>query len=114
MTWVDIDPNVRVRGNQTYAGFDDVRGMMMVNEAVEVREREAGLVGVARIVDLDKEAELIYLEVDWKSLRPSLGAPADSANAIRAVGVSVIVEDAHAEAPDLALDEAVFRQLKVS
>ncbi len=47
-TRVAIDPNVRVRGNSTYAGFEDVDGPISVGEEVEVYEAEAGLTGIGR------------------------------------------------------------------
>jgi hypothetical protein len=67
-TRVTIDPNVRVRGNGTYAGFEDVTGPMAVGETVEVHEPESGLVGVASITEIDGSSELVYLSVDWSSL----------------------------------------------
>ena len=63
-----IDPNVRVRGNGTYAGFEDVNGPMAVGEPVEVHEPESGLVGVGRITEIDGTRKLVYLSVDWSSL----------------------------------------------
>jgi hypothetical protein len=67
-TRVTIDPNVRVRGNGTYAGFEDVDGPMAVGETVEVHEPESGLVGVGRITEIDGTRKLVYLSVDWSSL----------------------------------------------
>jgi len=67
-TRVTIDPNVRVRGNGTYAGFEDVTGPMAVGETVEVHEPESGLVGVGSITEIDGDRELVYLSVDWSSL----------------------------------------------
>lgn len=68
-TRVMIDPNVRVRGNGTYSGFEDVDGQMIVGELVEVYEPESGLVGSGRITEIDVERELVFLSVDWASLK---------------------------------------------
>lgn len=69
MTRIAIDMNVRVRGNLTYSGFEDIEGDMAVEGApVEVYEPESGIAGTGRIVELDRERELVYLEVDWAGL----------------------------------------------
>jgi hypothetical protein len=67
-TRIAIDPNVRVRGNGTYAGFEDVAGPIAVGDQVEVYEAESNLVGVGRVTEIDGERELVYLSVDWSSL----------------------------------------------
>ncbi len=67
-TRVAIDPNVRVRGNGTYVGFEDVSGPIAVGDQVEVYEAESGLVGEGRVTEIDGERELVYLSVDWSSL----------------------------------------------
>ena len=59
-TRVAIDPNVRVRGNQTYAGFEDADGELAPGDAVEVYEPESGLTGLAR----DNKRQLVCLAVD--------------------------------------------------
>lgn len=66
---VAIDPNVRVRGNQTYAGLEDVDGAVAVGSHVEVYEPETGLIGPAEVTDIDHEHRLVYLAVDWEQLR---------------------------------------------
>jgi hypothetical protein len=78
-TRVAIDPNVRVRGNGTYAGFEDVEGPVAPNEAVEVYEAESGLTGQGRVTDIDVNGELIYLSVDWSSLAEGVPRPPSSA-----------------------------------
>lgn len=71
MTRIAIDLNVRVRGNLTYSGFEDIEGERPDEGApVRVHEPESGLVGTGRVIEVDKENELIYLEVDWASLGP--------------------------------------------
>ncbi len=72
MTTIEIDPNVRVRGNCTYAGFEDIVGehQFAVGDDVEVVEPEADLAGQGRILEIDVVKELVYLAVDWSSLRP--------------------------------------------
>lgn len=67
-TRVEIDPNVRVRGQLTYAGFEDVTGPLSVGQTVEVFESESGLVGEGRVVEIDTATQLVYLGVNWGSL----------------------------------------------
>jgi hypothetical protein len=68
-TRVSIDLNVRVRGRQTYAGYEDADGPLVVGENVEVYEAESGLVGQGRVVEVDEEKRLVFLAVDWGTLR---------------------------------------------
>ncbi len=68
-TRIAIDPNVRVRGNETYAGFEDVRGKVPdVGVQVEVWEPESGVVGVGKVTEIDQDRQLVYVKVDWTSL----------------------------------------------
>jgi len=67
-TKVAIDPNVRVRGNDTYTGFEDVTGPIAVGEVVDVYEPESGVAGEGRVTEIDGNKELVYLSVDWSSL----------------------------------------------
>jgi hypothetical protein len=71
LTEILIDPNVRVAGNLTFSGFEDVRGDMPAQgDYVTVREPEANLVAVGEVRRIDHRDELIYLAVDWKTLVP--------------------------------------------
>lgn len=76
MTRIEIDPNVRVRGNGTRAGFEDVYGPIAVNMQVEVFEPESGLVGPGRVTEIDAVKRLVFLSVEWSKLREQ--APADA------------------------------------
>jgi len=68
-TRVAIDLNVRVRGDQTYAGFEDVEGDMPFQGArVEVYERESGVFGKAEVIEIDSDRQLIFLRVNWAAL----------------------------------------------
>jgi hypothetical protein len=71
------DPNVRVRGNQTYAGLEDVEGTVALGSCVEVYEPESGLAGPAEVVEVDHDRGLVYLAVDWRKLheQPANGDP---------------------------------------
>jgi hypothetical protein len=66
---VEIDPNVRVRGNQTFSGLDNVYGPIAVGQAVQVFESEADIVGDGWVTDIDTKKNLVYLRVMWSSLR---------------------------------------------
>lgn len=69
-----IDPNVRIEGKRTYAGFEDVIGGFVNDlhpgDAVTVVEDESDYVGAAIIYGIDAAKELIFLTVDWSSLQP--------------------------------------------
>lgn len=75
MTRIEIDLNVRVRGNGTRAGFEDVEGPMAVGMKVQVYESESGLGGTGRVTEIDPAKELVVLSVDWASLREVPAAP---------------------------------------
>jgi hypothetical protein len=65
-----IDPNVRVAGNQTFSGLEDVIGDMPdEGDPVIVREPESGVTGHAFVTRVDFADRLIYLAVDWAGLR---------------------------------------------
>lgn len=80
---ITIDPNVRVRGNQTYAGFEDVQeagnlgvsrmsradGPLAAGDKVLAVEAEDGIVTDATVVDVDHERQLVFLAVDWRGWR---------------------------------------------
>jgi hypothetical protein len=63
-----IDPNVRVRDNETYAGLEDVDGDIACGSSVVVYEPESGLVGPAKVTEIDTDKQLVYLAVDWHAL----------------------------------------------
>jgi hypothetical protein len=80
---IEIDPNVRVRGNKTYAGFEDVqeRGELTIarperatapvaaGDKVLAWESEDDIVTDAVVVDVDLERRIVYLAVDWHGWR---------------------------------------------
>lgn len=65
---VEIDLNVRVRGDQTYAGLENVQGEISVGDLVWVHESESQVIGSAQVVEIDPARELVFLSVDWASL----------------------------------------------
>lgn len=67
-TRVEIDPNVRVRGNQTFTGLENCHGPIAVDHEVTVYESEAGIEGRGVITDIDYDKRLVYLRVDWAGL----------------------------------------------
>lgn len=74
MTRITIDPNVRIHGNDTYAGFEDITGgPVAVGEPVTVVEIESHLIGEGRVTHISEESKLVYLSVDWASLQPEQG-----------------------------------------
>lgn len=71
---VRIDPNIRVHGQDTLVGFEDVEGIdalvLHIGEVVTVYEPESGLRGEGSIIEVDPVKQLVTLAVDWSSLRP--------------------------------------------
>lgn len=69
-----IDPNVRTEGNRTYGGFEDVRGGFVDDlspgDQVTVVEEESDVIGEATVYQINPERRLVYLVVNWSSLRP--------------------------------------------
>jgi hypothetical protein len=78
---IAIDLNVRVRENQTYSGFENVRVPgASADDPVDTRdikpgtaviafEEESGIIADATVTAVDEEARLVYLAVDWGSFR---------------------------------------------
>jgi len=71
MIRVEIDLNVRVRGNWTFSGLEDTSGPVEAGQVVEVFEAESGLSGPGIVEEIDEDRRLIYLSVDWAALRDS-------------------------------------------
>jgi hypothetical protein len=70
-TEILIDPNVRVAGNETFSGFEDVVGDLPAEGArVRVREPESNIVGEGVVTRVDEHDRLIYLAIDWSKLAP--------------------------------------------
>ncbi|MBV9764110.1 MAG: hypothetical protein JOZ48_04620 [Acidobacteriaceae bacterium] len=69
MTRISIDPNIRVRGNGTVAGFEDVDGYLLVGLDVEIYEEEADIVGRGKVTEIDVDRQLVFLSIDWGSLQ---------------------------------------------
>lgn len=71
LTEILIDPNVRVEGNLTFSGFEDVEGdVPNEGDYVVVREPESDLSTLGRVRRVDYSDKLVYLDVDWKTLAP--------------------------------------------
>jgi hypothetical protein len=89
-TRISIDPNVRVRGNDTFVGLEDVTGPLTVGREVEVYEEEADVVGVGYVTEIDVTKSLVFLSVNWSSLQDASAvatAPVPSVAAISQPGL---------------------------
>lgn len=73
MKRISVDLNVRVHGNQTYAGFEDTEQPVHVGEQVLAWEPEDDIVADATVTEVDGQRRLIYLAVDWYSFRQAGG-----------------------------------------
>lgn len=88
---IAIDLNVRVRGGQTYVGFEDVRiPGFSADDPVDLEhirpgtpvtafEEETGVIADATVTAVDEEARLVYLAVNWQSFRDDPEAGEDRA-----------------------------------
>lgn len=79
---VEVDLNVRVKGGQTFYGFEEVRpgmatrartwdasGPARVGDKVLAIQSDDAICADAQIVGLDRERHLVYLTVDWGGFR---------------------------------------------
>lgn len=65
---VRIDPKVRIHGQLTFAGFDDVDGNKVpkVGESVIAFHEPTGAEAAAVVTDRLEDAQLLYLGVAWR------------------------------------------------
>jgi hypothetical protein len=78
---IEIDPNVRVENNETFAGFEDLFGdvdELKVGDWMTVMCDETDLIGDAHVTRIDRDSRLIYLAVNWSSFRRDQPLPAYS------------------------------------
>lgn len=70
-----IDPNVRVSGNLTYVGFEDLQNQdlsitsLSPGVIVKVIELETRFGGIGEVVRIDYNTKLIHLNVRWQDLK---------------------------------------------
>jgi hypothetical protein len=102
---VMIDPNVRVAGNQTFSGFEDILAgdLPEVGDVVVVREPESGITGSATVTRVDYTDRLIYLAVDWANLMPPIMTPDELMLGLGLVGVTLATPSATHSLSRLAL-----------
>ena len=67
MTRVEIDPNVRTRGNETYARTDEADGDLNIGDAVILYESEDRIEWDGTVTRFDRG--LVYFRVDWANVR---------------------------------------------
>lgn len=97
MTEIMIDPNVRVAGDLTFSGFEDVLGPMpTVGQTVLAREPEANLVATGVVTRVDRADELVYIAVNWSELAPDrLLSPAELLGVARTWSTSQQLNHTH-------------------
>lgn len=69
---IEIDLNCRTEENYTYSGFEDIDHeptAIQGHEPVIVCEPETGVEGFGRVARMDWDKGLVYIRVDWSSLR---------------------------------------------
>lgn len=70
---IAVDLNVRVRGHETYSGFDDVTGAdpasLQRGGRVIAFEAETGIFTHALVTTVDPVARLVFLLPDWPGFR---------------------------------------------
>ena len=66
---VEIDLNVRLGKHRTFSGFRHCDHVPAVGDPVTVYESESGIEGPGVCTGIDEAKQLVYLDVDWDSLR---------------------------------------------
>jgi hypothetical protein len=79
LTRVQIDLNVRSRGNKARVGYEDATGPLQPGQAVEVYESETNLTGTGTVSETDDDLRLAWIDLDWSKLRPASLQPATPA-----------------------------------
>lgn len=67
-----IDLNVRVAGHLSYAGLEDLvpeGSAVSLGEQILAWEPGSGMVADAVVHAIDEDTQIVYLDVDWQSLR---------------------------------------------
>lgn len=64
---LEIDPNVRVRGNQTFVGYEDCSDVPAEGEVVRVFQPDYRIETTATVSEVSRDSQLIYLRVDWNA-----------------------------------------------
>lgn len=90
MARVEIDLNIRVRGNWTLADISDADEPVVAGQAVEVFEPESGVVGTGRIEEVDLKRRLLFLSVDWANLRESAITPEEMQDFVAGVAAAAL------------------------
>lgn len=75
LTRVEIDPNIRVRGNKARVGYEDADGPLRPGQTVTVFESETGLTGTGVVSEVADVLRLAWIWVDWAGLRPAGADP---------------------------------------
>lgn len=65
----NIDPNVRVRGNQTFVGYEHLEGVVELGKPILCWENETDSVADGVVTDIDVQRRVVYIDVAWKSFR---------------------------------------------
>jgi hypothetical protein len=68
--YVEVDFNVRARGDLVRARLSKVRGDVSIGDTVIVIEPFEGLRGRAVVDQIDIDRGFVYLAVDWASVHP--------------------------------------------
>ncbi|WP_336794176.1 hypothetical protein [Gordonia malaquae] len=69
---IAFDPNLRIEGNRSLAGFEDILdgelAALVVGSCVTLREVESGAETQGQVTSIDVDRRLIEITVDWESL----------------------------------------------
>ena len=79
---VPIDLNDRSHGGLTRARLADASAPVGAGDAVVACEPEEGVVALAHVRQVDSDKGLIFLEVDWASLRDDVDSTHEDARPI--------------------------------
>lgn len=77
LTRVEIDLNIRSRGNKARVSYEDADGPLTPGQTVTVYETETGLAGTGTVSEADDAKRLAWIDVDWTQLQPGGALHAD-------------------------------------
>lgn len=69
LTSAEIDINTRKRGNGSFTAFEDIDGPVAIGATIQVFDPNANVEGRAVVTEINAEHGIVFLSVDWSSLR---------------------------------------------
>lgn len=80
-----IDPDLRLRGDQTCARIEDVDGTVVAGSRVEAYDRGSGRTWPAEVSRVDRRRGVVYLDVHWSMGAEQVTVEADPESSVEAI-----------------------------